>query len=206
MSAYKSEVHPIDSRVLEDIVIFDLETTGLSPEYSEIIQIAALRIKKGKIIEDDVFYSYVKPEGHIPYFITSLTGISDEDVRYAPSLNKVLKDFSRFCKNSLLVAHNGHMFDIRFLSAASSKSKNLRQINYIDSMHLSWLLWGRGSGYSHSLDNVIDRLDVSTKKHKRHDALGDVRLTAECVVKLLSKLKCKKGTCSLRVYKEKLPL
>ena len=68
-----------------NLVIFDLETTGFSPRYHEIIQIAAIRICHGQIVAADRFETYVRPQNAIPDEITELTGITDSDVSDAPA-------------------------------------------------------------------------------------------------------------------------
>ena len=128
------------AKLLSNTVVFDLETTGLSPSDDEIIQIAAVRIERGTIRTTDQFFSYVKPNRSIESFITSLTGITNDHVKTAPTALPALTQFSAFCADSHLIAHNGHAFDIPFIrSACGSKLANSREYRYFDSMHLSWL-------------------------------------------------------------------
>jgi len=170
-------------------VVFDLETTGLSPSNDEIIQIAAVRIDSGKVRASDRFFSYVRPTRRISPFITDLTGITDDDVEDAPPALDVLKQFAAFCGDSLLVAHNGHAFDIPFIRSACDRRRLLvREARYVDSMHLSWMVWGREAGLSHSLDAVLSRLRVGTGGIRRHDARGDVTILAKCYLKLVDRL------------------
>lgn len=178
-----------DERLLSNVVVFDLETTGLSPSDDEIIQIAAVRIERGTICTTDRFISYVKPNRSIASFITSLTGITNEHVKTASDVISTLKKFSAFCGDALLIAHNGHAFDIRFIrSACSSSMSSVREFRYFDSMHLSWLAWGRERYRSHSLDAVVSRLQIGTGRIRRHDAQGDITLLAQCVVRLVERL------------------
>jgi len=104
---------------LSNVVVFDLETTGLSPSNDEIIQIAAVKIGGGKVLANDSFFSYVRPTRRISSFITDLTGITDDDVEDAPPSLDALKQFAAFCGDSLLVAHNGHAFDIPFIRSST---------------------------------------------------------------------------------------
>ena len=195
-----------DAPLLKSLVVFDLETTGLYPGDDEIIQIAALRLVDGSIRRNDHFFSYVNPGRSIDPFITDYTGISDRDVAGAPGPQEAVKAFSEFCGSSLLVAHNGHAFDIPFLQRASARSRrSLRPINYIDSMHMSWQVWGRGRGISHSLDNVVSRLRVPSGDVRRHDARGDVLLLARCVVAMLERMTRARRACRLSVYSSHLP-
>ncbi len=202
------EIVPIenDTELLKDLVIFDLETTGLSPVDDSIIQIAAVRVVNGRIDPGDRFFTYVDPGQAIDSFITDLTGITDEDVRGAPGAHQAVSQFSEFCGSSLLVAHNGHAFDIPFLQRASMRRRRSRRpVQYIDSMHLSWQIWGRAHGVSHSLDRVVARLRVRTGGIPRHDARGDVQLLAGCVKELLGRMMKANHGYTLNVYKCHLP-
>ncbi|MED4973686.1 3'-5' exonuclease [Geobacillus kaustophilus NBRC 102445] len=95
-----------------DYVVLDFETTGLSPEKDAIIQIAAIRFRNHEPIEQ--FVSFVNPERPIPSKITDITGITDEDVKDAPTIEEIFPDFIQFLKDDVLIAHNAP-FDIKFL-------------------------------------------------------------------------------------------
>ncbi len=97
-------------------VVFDLETTGTSPAFDKIIEIAAFKIVNGVIKE--VFSSFVNPGISIPAKITALTSITDEDVANAPTIEDVLPDFQKFADGSILVGHNIGGFDIPFINNA----------------------------------------------------------------------------------------
>jgi DNA polymerase III epsilon subunit family exonuclease len=205
----KTQIERLDhnTELLNDLVVFDLETTGLSPTDSEIIQVAAIRIRRGAMLKKDSFFSYVKPRRKISPFITEYTGINNRHVSRAPKIAEVLIKFSEYCGDSLLVAHNGHRFDVPFIHAACKRrTRSIREVKYIDSMHLSWNLWGRYKGCSHSLDSVASRLRISQKNIKRHDARGDVELTARCVLKLIDKLKYSNKQNKLKIYTGVLPI
>lgn len=202
----EAELAEYDSGVFDDLVVFDLETTGLSPTGSEIIQIAASRIRRGEFVDGAAFFSYVKPKRRISAFITEYTGITNQDVARAPKIMDVLKDFSAYCGDSVLVAHNGHRFDIPFIRAAcESRRHRTREVKYIDSMHLSWNVWGRERGTSHSLDNVVRRLCIPQDDVRRHDARGDVSLTARCVVELFDRIKRGPEKPRFKIYRGVLP-
>ena len=123
-------------------VVFDIETTGFSIQRNEIIQIAAKIINNnGFELEDGSFFSLVKPKGLIDHIISSLTGITNEQVKNEESIETVLKKIIRFIyqilsftskfdkenmtmdeslqhvqgKTVILVAHNGNRFDVPFL-------------------------------------------------------------------------------------------
>ena len=96
----------------ETYVVFDLETTGFSPKNDKIIEIGAVKVKNGKII--DSFSEFVNPRRPIPYKITELTGISDDMVRYSDSIDFVLPRFMDFIGDAAVVAHNAS-FDCSFI-------------------------------------------------------------------------------------------
>ena len=169
------------------LVIFDLETTGYSPRYHDIIQIAAVRMRHGEILAAEHFATFVRPPGHIPQPITGLTGITETDVHDAPEPAACLAAFSRFVGDATLIAHNGHRFDMPFLhESATRHGLPLREVPSLDSIELSRQLWP--SARSHNLDAVIERLGLSTVGLRRHDARADVRLLAEAVRQMWQRL------------------
>jgi DNA polymerase III alpha subunit (gram-positive type) len=166
-----------------DLVVFDLETTGLSPTGNEIIQIAAVRLRLGKVFHSESYSTFVNPRRPIPAFITSYTGISDAHVRGAPPICSALAEFSRFVGDCTILAHNGHRFDMPFIRAACAKNCiPTRKVQYADSIYLSRLIW-RESRW-HGLDAVLERLGISTVGIRRHDARGDVELLSEAVLRM----------------------
>lgn len=86
----------------DEIIAFDIETAGLSVRKDSIIEIAAVKVCRGQIV--DRFHSYVTPEHHIPKQITEWTGITDETVRNAPSIDIALRLFLNFIGTRLLIA------------------------------------------------------------------------------------------------------
>ncbi|HWH71570.1 MAG TPA: 3'-5' exonuclease [Candidatus Sulfotelmatobacter sp.] len=166
-----------------NLVIFDLETTGLSPYANDIIQIAAVRVASGNILSTESFSTYVNPGCSIPAFITSLTGIADSHVRNAPDIASALADFSRFASDDVLLAHNGRRFDVPFIREACSKRQlPTRSVLCSDSISLSKQVWHGSRG--HGLDAILDRLGLSTNGIRRHDARGDVELLAKAVLRM----------------------
>jgi len=96
----------------QEFVIVDIETSGSKSFNSQIIEIGAIKYKKGEII--DRFESFVHAK-ELPEYITKLTGITLEDLTYAPTQKEVLKKFKEFLGDSVFVAHNVN-FDFNFLS------------------------------------------------------------------------------------------
>ncbi|MBU2647065.1 hypothetical protein KKI24_20315 [bacterium] len=95
-----------------EFVITDLETTGSIKGKDRIIEIAALRVRNGEVI--DQFESLVDPQKKISWQITNLTKITNETVANAPTIEKVLPQFTQFADNGIFVAHNS-LFDYSFI-------------------------------------------------------------------------------------------
>jgi DNA polymerase III epsilon subunit family exonuclease len=163
-----------------NLVIFDIETTGFSPYSNEIIQIAAVKIRAGCLEERALFSTFVRPEEHVPRHITNITGITQEHVQAAPSATEALISFSRFVdEDAILIAHNA-VFDMGFIRESCTRhGLAVRDVGVMDSLDLSRKIWGKGVG--HSLDDVMERLQLSSDDARRHDARGDVQILAEAV-------------------------
>ena len=104
--------------MLTDYVVLDVETTGLSKHYCKITEIAALKIKDNKII--DKFQSLVNPECLIPEFITNLTGIDNELVKYEKPIKDIIPRFIDFLGEDIMVGHNVG-FDYGFINYNTEK-------------------------------------------------------------------------------------
>lgn len=177
-----------------ELVIFDLETTGLSPYQHEIIQIAGVRMKAGRILEKEFFSTYVKPRAVISPFITRYTGITNDHVKGTPKAKDALVEFSSFVGDAVLIAHNGKTFDMPFIRESCARSRlPVREVGFVDSMAFSRKIWGGRGG--HSLDAVMERLRLKAKDNRRHDARGDVRILAEAVRRMWGKLTPSYKTC-----------
>lgn len=113
-------------------VVIDTETTGFSPIRNELIEISAIKYKgKEKI---DTFSTLIRPLNPIPYYITKITGIDNEMVESAPTVDKVINKLVKFVDNNPIVAHNAS-FDLSFLNQNSNGSFCKNQI--IDTIPLS---------------------------------------------------------------------
>lgn len=168
-------------------VIFDLETTGFSHTWSEIIQIAAVRMDGGHILWNESFSSFVRPVRSIPPFITEITGITDADVQYAPSLGEALTSFSKFVGTSTLLGHNARRFDMPFIHANCTRHNlPMRSSPFADSIDFSHKIWGNHG--AHGLDAIMSRLEMRDDTASRHTAPGDVAILAEAVLRMWRRL------------------
>lgn len=158
----------------DDYIVLDLETTGLSPVYNEIIEVGAIKIRDGKIA--DQFNAFCKPENPIPYFITDLTGITNEMVKDAPSIKTVLKQVEDFVGEEIIVGHNVN-FDINFIY-----EKNVEHFgkpftnNFIDTMRISRKLYPELP--HHRLSDLTKHLHI--KQEGAHRAVDDCISTFKC--------------------------
>ena len=94
-------------------VIFDLETTGISPNYDEVIEISALKVKGGEVVDE--FNTLVNPGRKIPFGATKVNGITNAMVAEAPAFSHVLAEFLDFAEGLVLVGHNIARFAMKFI-------------------------------------------------------------------------------------------
>ncbi|MHA6251261.1 PolC-type DNA polymerase III [Oceanobacillus sp. CAU 1775] len=169
---------------LEDAtyVVFDVETTGLSAVYDTIIELAAVRIKNGEII--DKFESFANPHKPLSDIIINLTGITDDMLVDAPEVDQVLKDFSSWIGDDILVAHNA-TFDIGFINQGFEKI-NLDKLTNpaIDTLELARFLFPQLK--NHRLNTLCKHLDIELTQH--HRAIYDTEATAYMMWKFLQML------------------
>ena len=169
---------PINGRY----IIFDLETTGLSAATERIIEIGAVKVENGEILES--FDLFVDPEKAITPEITRLTSITNEMVAGAPKEADALEQFFRFCDGcDILVAHNAD-FDMGFLRAAIRRCGREEDPVQIDTLVMARAMYPELK--KHKLDTIAERLGVTQKHHHRAD--DDARVLAEIFLKMVQKL------------------
>ena len=100
-------------KYVSDYTVFDLETTGVSPQTDKVIEISAIKVRNGQVVGE--FSSLVNPMRNIPYGATRVNGITDEMVADKPVFEEVLGDFLDFIEDDILVGHNIHDFDMKFI-------------------------------------------------------------------------------------------
>lgn len=154
-------------------VVFDVETTGLSAVYDSIIELAAVKMEKGNVI--DKFEAFINPGHALSQTTISLTGITDEMLQtQGKSEKEVLLAFKEFSKGSILVAHNAS-FDIGFLNTSYVRA-GLEEDNspVIDTLELSRVLHKELK--SHRLNVLAKKYGVTLEQH--HRAIYDSETTA----------------------------
>lgn len=173
----------------EAFVVYDLETTGLDPDYDEFIQIAAMRFTAGCLCPAETFASYARPRRRISAFIESYTGVTNRHVEHANRPEDVLCEFADWAGDATLIAHNGLRFDSKFLAATCRRhGLPTRPVHGIDSIHMSKMLFGKTRGTGHSLDHLVSRLRLDAHGIRRHDARGDVEILGLAVAGLWQRL------------------
>ena len=166
-----------------NFVVFDLETTGAKAPPCRITEIGAYRVADGRIADE--FHTLVNPEMPIPAFITSLTGISDDMVRYAPKFADISDAFLDFIGDSVLVAHNAR-FDLGFLNHEIGR---IYEDYRVANPSLCTVLLARKllpEIENHKLKTVASHYSIDLVNH--HRACDDARATAHIFVNLLVEL------------------
>lgn len=164
-----------------DFVVVDIETTGFSPVSDKIIEVAAVKICGGMIV--DTFSSFVNPGIHIPEMITELTGISDEMVADSDSIECVLPKLMEFCQDAVFVAHNAP-FDIGFIRENLKHIGMSEDFTILDTLNLSRMLLDIKR---HLLSEVAAYLDIAVVNP--HRAIEDANTTAKVFLRLIDILK-----------------
>lgn len=178
-------------------VVFDCETTGLDPLADRLVQLAAVRVLRGRILAGETFDTLVDPGIAIPPGSIRFHGITDEMVRDAPGAADAVGRFARFARDSVLVAHNA-AFDMAFLYASERPAGVEFDNLVLDTLLLSALLHDHAR--DHSLDGLAARLGIVPQG--RHSALGDSRATADILVRLLPLLE-QRGIATVGVAVER---
>jgi DNA polymerase-3 subunit epsilon len=179
------------SRSLEDCkltelsyTVFDTETTGLDPAGGdEIIQVGAIRIVNGKLLQQESFDQLVDPKRPIPKETIPIHGIHPEMVEGQPVIEEVLPAFHAFVGDTVLVAHNA-AFDMRCLQVKESATGMKFDQPVLDTLLLSAVT--HPNKESHALEAIAKRFNIDI--HGRHTALGDAMATAEVFLKLIDLL------------------
>ena len=165
-----------------DYVVFDLETTGFSPETNRIIEIGAVKVQNGKIV--DKFSTFVNPQVPIPFRIEQLTSINDSMVIDAPVIADILPEFMKFCEGCVMVDHNAD-FDMSFIKKNCQRLDIPCKPTIVDTVALARVLLPNLNRFK--LDTVAKALGVSLENH--HRAVDDAGCTAEIFVKFIEMLR-----------------
>ncbi len=171
----------------EDFIVFDIETTGLSPQNDRITEIGAVKIKNGEIIE--TFSELINPKISIPDNIQKLTGITNNMVFNKPLIKEILPKFVEFIGDCPLVAHNAP-FDWGFINYNAQKLGIKIANSVIDTLQLSRILLPQLK--KHKLNIICEHLNIKLENH--HRASDDATATAFMFINFIEKLKEKNLT------------
>ena len=175
----------------DEIVCFDIETTGLKVTREAITEIGAVVLKNGKITE--TFQTFVNPGRRLTPEIIGLTGITDAMLADAPSLKEALTAFLQFVNGRVLAAHNAE-FDISFIRAGCRKVGLEFEPTYIDSLILAQNLLPELHNYK--LDIVAEHLDLPAFNH--HRASDDAGMVGYMLVPFFEKMRRELGISRLQ--------
>ena len=166
---------------IEDYVVFDLETTGVSPYNDEVIEISAVKARKGKVVEE--FSQLVNPKRTIPFAASRVNNITDDMVSDAPFFDEVLRNFLKFVGEDVLVGHNIQSFDMKFIYRDCERYfHQLITNDYVDTLILAKRCFPE---WRHRrLGDLADYYGISTQG--AHRALADCRMNQR-VFELLGK-------------------
>lgn len=164
-------------------VVFDIETTGLSQTYDDIIEIAAVKVFRGGIVS--TYETFVNPKKPIPEKITNLTSITDEMVMDASPIEEIMPKFLEFCEGCILVAHNAK-FDVGMIY----KDMKKLGIQAYDCPVIDTLNLFRAGYYDQVKTFNLKSLSkyFKVKQEHHHRAIDDTRVTALCFISMLNDL------------------
>lgn len=163
------------NQYVPDYVVFDLETTGTNPNGDAIIEISGIKVRNQKIT--DTFSRLVNPGRPIPYHATAVNGITDEMVSEEPELSEILPEFLDFIGEDILVGHNIHTFDMRFIwNAVEALFGNTISNDYIDTLMMARHCLPQLS--HHKLVDIASYYHISTEG--AHRALNDCMMNQQC--------------------------
>ena len=182
----------------DDYVVVDIETTGLSPQYDEIIEIVAIKYKSGE--KADVFSTLVKPEYEIDEYITELTGITNEMVATAPKIADCIAEFKEFIGNEIIVGYNVN-FDVNFLydnlmECCDEKLSN----DFVDVMRIAKRVLPELS--HHRQKDIAEFFGISIDG--AHRAEADCLMCNECLENLKNEIKASGVTLEDFIHSYKL--
>ena len=174
-------VNRFETPNMTDMVVYDLETTGLNPKTAEIVEIAAHRLSA---IGDEVerYYRLVRPPGgHIPQSATRIHGVDTETVKTSPGIEMVLPEFLGFIQNRILIGHNVAEYDNPILARDLRRylKRDLSAPHY-DTLATARRLFPRQRC---SMSALAEKFEI---EHGRlHSALEDVRVNREIFKELI---------------------
>ncbi len=159
-------MNEVTARALEGSLVFvDIETNGLNHLRGRVIEVAAIRVEAGKVVQ--TFQSLIDPEADVPDYITNLTGITTNDLKGAPTFGQVADELYTVLEGALFVAHNVR-FDYSFLKQEFGRLELAFLPRQLCTVKLSRALYPLEKG--HKLQDLIQRHGFSfAARHRAYD-------------------------------------
>ncbi len=177
---------------LLDYTIFDLETTGISSAKDQVIEISAVKVRAGRVVDE--FSTLVNPGMPIPFGASQVNGITDDMVKNSPCFEQAFTAFLKFVGDDVLVGHNIHNFDMKFLYRDAQKFWNATLSNdYVDTLQMARVCLPQLS--HHKLTDLAEHYGISSVG--AHRALCDCRMNQK-VFECLGREKRKTTTAEKR--------
>ncbi len=183
--------------VNDEIIIFDVETTGLSHERDRLTEIGAVKLRNMLVV--DSFNTMVNPERTIPQNIVELTGITQDMVKDAPKEDEALRKFMEFCGDRpVLAAHNAR-FDTSFINEVCKRHNITFDYNWIDTLVLCQSMLPQMN--KHKLNLVAKQLKLGKFDH--HRASDDALMLAKIYITLVNRMITERGVKTLNDLNDK---
>ena len=164
---------------VRDYVVFDLETTGISCYKDKVVEISAVKVVDGQVTDE--FSTLVNPECPIPFFASQVNGITDDMVEDAPLFKDALMDLFDFAGDMVLVGHNIHAFDLRFIYRDSEDFYGkIPDNDYVDTLKISRICLPELK--HHAVSDLCSYYGISFEG--AHRALNDCRMNQQVYEKL----------------------
>ena len=181
----------LDENLKKTFCVTDIETTGQKPEDSEIIEIATVKVQNGQIIKEE-FCSYIKPQFPIPFYITQMTGIKNEDVKDAKRAEVVLNIWLKFIEGADYFCAHNVMFDYdfiyKYLQVCNLSLEIITKLKFFCTVKAARILYPELP--SRKLEDLIKYFAIPVDK--RHRALDDALATAKILLICFEEIKKKK--------------
>ena len=173
------------------LLVIDVETTGLEPGTDCVIQLASCVLGRKDLREEKFFSSYVRPQTHIQAYAEAIHGLSIEDLKDAPDISSVIRSFADYAPLDVIICGHNVAFDVAFLKAAYATVGFTYPFDYhtLDLWSIAFFVLAaqRVSLPEYNLTSLCELYGI--KRSVKHDALEDVRLTAQVLRCLFSAIK-----------------
>lgn len=178
------------NKYVADYCVFDLETTGTSTDCDEVVEISAVKVVGGKVVDE--FSTLVNPQCPINFWASQINGITDDMVCDAPTFDVALADFMEFVGDMVLVGHNINSFDMQFICRDAMKYWGRTVGNdFVDTLPLARICLPELA--HHTLSGLSEHYGISTEG--AHRALNDCYMNQQVFERLGKELENPSEAC-----------